>query len=328
MGKKYCVDENSLTAIIDAPREIIGIVDYQFPLSEFPDMIYNAVGYAAGQAAESAYQGGLEEGYWNGYGEGYGAAMSEVEDTIQGAWNEGWGMGYEVGYGEGTENGILIAGYIAKQEFWDKFQDYGNRTDYQYAFAGLSWTEENLTPYYDISETTLSNAYMMFAKGTVANLKDIFPQLVVNGSQYMFLSNTAVTDLGTIVLYDEAYGTFSGCSKLKNIDNLVIAWSNSGAKDYSSTFNGCSSLENVTVSGAGYGIRGGMALGAAKKLSRYSIASFIDALSPEVSDKTISFSLEAVNKGFETSSGAKDGSTSADWLALVNTKPNWNISLV
>lgn len=303
MSKIYTVEEESLKAIIDVPREIIGIdgEENKFPLSEFPNMIYNAVGYVADSVGQSAYEGGLADGFNNGY---------------------------EQGYGEGMNNGIEAGGYIAQGEFWDKFQDYGNRTDYQFAFAGETWTEENLTPYYDISGKTLSNTYMMFAKGKVANLKTIFPTIVTQVSQYMFFSNTTVTDLGTIVLYDEGYGTFSGCSNLKNIDQLVFAWDNPNAKDYNSTFNTCSSLENVYVSGAGHGIRGGLALGAAKKLSRSSIESFIYALSTEVTGKTISFSQAAVNKAFETSAGANNGSTSAAWLELVNMRPNWTVSLV
>ena len=50
-------------------------------------------------------------------------------------------------------------------------------------------------------------------------------------------------------------------------------------------------------------------------------------LTDTASGKTITFSKTAVNKAFETSAGANDGSTSAEWLALVGTKPNWTISL-
>lgn len=53
----------------------------------------------------------------------------------------------------GTEN---IDKYIEQgrqeewSEFWDDYQDNGNRTDYQLAFRGIGWTSKNFKPKYDI----------------------------------------------------------------------------------------------------------------------------------------------------------------------------------
>ena len=41
----------------------------------------------------------------------------------------------------------------------------------------------------------------------------------------------------------------------------------------------------------------------------------------------LTFSEEAVNKAFETSEGANDGSNSTEWKALADTKKNWTITL-
>ena len=63
------------------------------------------------------------------------------------------------------------------------------------------------------------------------------------------------------------------------------------------------------------------------KLSKASITSAVNGLNGSVADKVVTFSLTAVNKAFETSEGANDGSASAEWTSLVGTKTNWTISL-
>lgn len=70
-----------------------------------------------------------------------------------------------------------------------------------------------------------------------------------------------------------------------------------------------------------------MSMGNAK-LSKNSILSLISCLSAEASGKTLTLSQTAVNTAFETSPGAADGSTSAEWLALVEAHSNWTISLL
>lgn len=63
------------------------------------------------------------------------------------------------------------------------------------------------------------------------------------------------------------------------------------------------------------------------KLSKESLESIVNSLSSETSGLTLILKLQAVNKAFETSEGANDGSNSTEWQTLVNTKPNWTINL-
>lgn len=62
-------------------------------------------------------------------------------------------------------------------------------------------------------------------------------------------------------------------------------------------------------------------------LSKESLISVINALSSATSGLPVALRLKCVDKEFETSAGANDGSTSEEWLNLVATKPNWTISL-
>lgn len=64
-----------------------------------------------------------------------------------------------------------------------------------------------------------------------------------------------------------------------------------------------------------------------KKLDKESHISIVNALSTTTSGLIVILSEAAVNKAFETASGANDGSTSAEWLALVATRSNWTIAL-
>lgn len=63
-------------------------------------------------------------------------------------------------------------------------------------------------------------------------------------------------------------------------------------------------------------------------LSKDSIVSVISCLSATATGKTLGLKLTAVDAAFETSPGAADGSESAEWTALIASKPNWTISLV
>lgn len=63
------------------------------------------------------------------------------------------------------------------------------------------------------------------------------------------------------------------------------------------------------------------------KLTKASFKSIIAGLADDVSGQTVELSKTAVNNAFETSEGAADGSSSAEWAALIATKPNWTIAL-
>lgn len=62
-------------------------------------------------------------------------------------------------------------------------------------------------------------------------------------------------------------------------------------------------------------------------LDKTNTTSVINALSATTTGQTLTLNLSAVNAAFETSSGAKDGSTSTEFAALIATKTNWTIVL-
>jgi hypothetical protein len=115
--------------------------------------------------------------------------------------------------------------------------------------------------------------------------------------------------------------TFSGCSKLEIIDEFYP----SNSANFANTFGGCSALKHIIFMSD---IKtSGLSLSDCKVLDKESIISVITHLSDSTSGLGVTLSQKAVNREFETSEGANDGSTSAEWLALINTKSNWTISL-
>ena len=209
-------------------------------------------------------------------------------------------------------------------EFWDTFQDNGNRTNYQEAFR--NWKASVLKPKNRMPVSTMYNAF------AYADIETFNWGLIDT-------TNNAT-----------CYGAFSSCSKLKEIDLELNVQASTGTSGYQVTFINCSSLKKVKkihcykevgftnafnsckaleeVIFDGEIGQGTLNLRYSPLLNKASIQSVINCLSTDTSGLTVTLSLTAVKKAFETSDGANDGNTSTEWTALANTKSNWNISLV
>ena len=219
-----------------------------------------------------------------------------------------------------------------RSDFWDIFQNYGNRTRYKGAFS--EFTKEIFKPKYDIifpNSSVRTEVDCLFQgckiEGSYTQLlKDLGITIDFSKTTYIqeVFSNTQFTE---VILYapkaTNGYGTFGWSSKLKEI-NLTVSdnfnWNNNV------TFASCIALENLTL---GSKItKSGFSVSKSAKLNKKSITGIINALADDTSLLTVSLSKTAVNNAFETSTGIADGSTSPEWAALIATKPNWTISLV
>lgn len=78
---------------------------------------------------ERVYQHGLDRGYGNGYDDGYSGGYSECYDA-----------------------------------FWDSAQDYGNRTNYEYAFVYDTWNDETFKPKYPLKPVGSCRYMFRFSK--------------------------------------------------------------------------------------------------------------------------------------------------------------------
>jgi hypothetical protein len=201
---------------------------------------------------------------------------------------------YEAGKTEGIAEGKQ-AEYDA---FWDGMQKNGNRTEYANAFNNVGWTDITFKPKYDF--VCVGNIYAMFAYSQFTELTKT-------------LDISKATNTGSLFYY---------CIYLKTVHRIVIAET---TDLQTTTFAHCLALENITFEGTI--CQNNFNVQWSPKLSKSSITSIINALSTTTSGLTVTLSKTAVNNAFATADGVADGSTSAEWLALVGTRSNWTIAL-
>lgn len=215
--------------------------------------------------------------------------------------------------------------------FWDSFQNYGNRTNYNYCFASECWNDKTFKPKYDIN---IKGYCPYFGTDTaVTDMSKILSDcgVVLNTANatdlsYMFYM-ADVTKLPALDLSKAtnlSYCVYS-CSSLKEIEKVIVT----EKQTFPNSFLRSASLERVIFEGT---IASTITLTGCKLLSKESVESIISCLSETATGKTLTLSLTAVNNAFETSSGAADGSTSEEWINLITPKSNsynglWTITL-
>ena len=187
------------------------------------------------------------------------------------------------GYVEGVAATAHSAGYEDRRaEFWEMYQNSGERVQYDTGFAGVSWNEETFQPMYDIYPTS---AYMMFRYfGTQNKPFDLQEHLDGLGitldfsnctNIYLAFMGTRFTRVGEINC-TKATNTrtlFNASSYLKTIDKLIL--NNNGTNEMQQIFQSCKSLENVTFEGV---IGESLDVGMATKLTKASLDSIISVL--------------------------------------------------
>lgn len=249
---------------------------------------------------------------------------------------DGRHLGYNEGKTDGIAEGVDIGRKAEYDEFWDAFQNNGKRYNYQYAFANEGWNDTTFAPKYDI---VLGNGYTgsnMFQLTAITNITEALERhgVILDTSKCgvfssMFHSAKSVRlpvlDFSSTHEYASANPlsyTFYSCLA-ETIDKIVI---NEQTLFANTTFNGCANLKNIVFEGT-LG-QNGLNLQWSTKLSAASLESIINALTDTTRYLTVTLSLAAVNKAFETAEGANDGSDSVSWRFLRGSKPYWNIALV
>lgn len=208
---------------------------------------------------------------------------------------------------------VFAAGGKAEYErFWDEYQDYGDTTNYQYAFAYRGWNDDTFNPKYKNISPLI--AYAMFDSTYITNIKSKinFDTSNATNMNSMF-ANGKVTETGEINAASTKILTrvFASTS-LKKIDKLILNENNS----FNNTFQNALALNEITIEGI-IG-QNGFDVHWSTKLSKNSIISIINALSSAASGLTVTFSKTAVDTAF----------AEAEWAELIATKPNWTIALV
>ena len=197
-----------------------------------------------------------------------------------------------------NEKKVFDAGKKAERVyFFNIYQDYGKRRDYANAFYYL-WFDEIYDPIYPLDCGTGANA-------------------TTNMFAWSYITDTKVE----IIAKKTTHMMFYQASSLRIIRKLTVAET---TEIPNNTFIGCTALEELIMSGT---LAKALNISHTKKLNKASHISIFSCIPNDATGFTVTFSQTAVNKAFETSEGANDGSTSAEWSTLVDSK-SCTISLV
>ena len=218
---------------------------------------------------------------------------------------------------------VYKAGKKAEYDaFWDMIQDYGNRTNYNTAFA--RWNCEYVRPKYKVIAKDGQSAGSVFSN--MLELKKVeakyfdFSQKETganhNTGYYYTFSGCSkieeIEDIGLVPQYSYVY-SFGYCYKLHTIAKMGVDENTA----YTKTFEKCEALENITIEGTigqnGFDIRW------STKLSADSLKSIINALSTTTTGLTITLPKTA-QANYEAVYG------SGSWATLTATKSNWTIA--
>lgn len=244
---------------------------------------------------------------------------------------------------EQTLYGTDTGGKSQYDTFWDAYQENGTRGNYSFAFGGGGWTKNTLHIKYPINfpeekDQWTRNNMSMFERCNYLHYSSVsdaidFTEIckIIDFSKCKSATNifknaqnifNITCDFSNALTLDNTFNSSDGGTKMNHIKLKVTEKCTS----FSSTFHYCKQLTHLTFL-EGSCIAAKIAF-SHSPLNKDSIVNIINTLSSNTSNLSVSFLLSAVNTAFETATGAADGSTSAEWNALIATKPNWTISLV
>ena len=188
---------------------------------------------------------------------------------------------YDAGKASAGDSGGYEEGYSqAESDFWDAFQQNGNRTFYEYGFCNTAF--EPLRPKHKVVPTSrticmfeyanvkkIEKAYFDFSKASVTSQGGSSTSGYYATFRYCY-ELEEIEDVGMPA--GGLYNTFNRCHNLHTISILRVL-ENTG---FNGTFSHCFALENITIDGV-IG-QNGLVLSDSTKLTHDSLMSIITAL--------------------------------------------------
>ena len=203
--------------------------------------------------------------------------MSIAEKLTQIAENEQ--KVYDAGYSAGQACG---GGY---DEFWDSYQENGNRANCDYMFAGQGWNDETFKPKYNIKPTT--SAGNLFTGTTitdlVARLEECGVELDLSEcaeGNYFINGSKTITTFPTADIRKRSRATTTkymwyNCPNLRVIEKVILK--EDGTQEFDTySFGALPALEEIRFEGV-IG-QNGLNFSASTNLSHDSLMSILHAL--------------------------------------------------
>ena len=189
------------------------------------------------------------------------------------------------------ESGVAIGQEQGKQaqydEFWDEFQNYGNRNNYYQQFTQGTWNDITFKPKYPI------NCYATQSYHTT-NATQVF-------------SNTGITIISIPITVTgiPLTQTFYQATKLVTISSLTL----NDVPSHSGAFDGCAALKNITIGGS---IIANISFINSSLLTTESIQSIIDHLADVTGQTSLKLTLHNT-VGSKLTEAQKQQITAKNW---------------
>ena len=135
----------------------------------------------------------------------------------------------------GFEAGHTAGRNAERSDFWDNYQDYGNRTDYNFAFCNEGWNDTTYNPKYPIIATSVNRLF--FKNKQITDTK------------------VPITIVGENPYGDERYVylPFAYCSSLKTIPSLTWSRELAVIDTQIIDFQGCEAIKHIGFNGELWG---------------------------------------------------------------------------
>lgn len=190
-----------------------------------------------------------------------------------------------------NEPKVYEAGQKAEYDtFWDSYQENGNRTDYELAFAGEGWTDETFKPKYDLTATN-DYATQMFWGCNITDLAGILKKqnvkLITEGckSPVQMFQNSKIETIPPLD-FSSANGSTTYCfasTSIKTIERLKVS---ENTNFHPQIFSYASALKNIAFEGV---IGTDISFKNCKSLTHQSLMSIINALKDFAEQKTLTY---------------------------------------
>jgi hypothetical protein len=159
-------------------------------------------------------------------------------------------------------------------EFWDVYQNNGNRTSYLGAFSGYGWTDETFIPKYPLDMGDGITGINLFYYSRITDaIKNLGINIKAYSNMNNFANSSTITHFNTVDFSEVTQcNSAFGSSNLKRIEKLIL----SNKTQFSSMFGGASNIEYIGFEGTIS--NNGLSVSPCTKLDKSSLLKLVECL--------------------------------------------------
>lgn len=165
--------------------------------------------------------------------------------------------------------------------FWDAFQDYGKRVNYENAFSGQgTWNDATFKPKYDIILAAGYSGFYMFWSSAISNIAETLEKCGVKldtsrtnvlSQAFQYAKTARIPEIDGSNLRADGLGYTFLSPYIVTIDKLIVP----ETLKFTSSFDSCNNLRNITFEGT---IGNSISFADSPLLTEKSVQSILDHL--------------------------------------------------